>query len=108
MDKLNKIIYYSICDFMYQEYIGIVQKKKDDFKIPFDVLCNDMSTRLDNGVNFNKTQIKLFHLTMDRITNFFAISDEEFGLYFKNFLEKKMWLKTYASVKTMNYLFNFK
>lgn len=105
MDKLDKIIYYQICDFMYQEYCLLKKESKDKLNTPFDVFCNDMSSRFLNNVDFSKKQKKLLYKTSIRSTNFFGITELEFVNYFTIFLSEKIWQRIHKSVQVMHDFF---
>jgi len=105
MNKLDKIIYYQLCDFLYHEYLVYKNSKKDKFNKPFYILCSQLSNKFKNNVNFNDGEILIISKIIDSLGNFFHLNKIESIEYLEVFLSNELWSYTYKSVEDINTFF---
>jgi len=105
MDKLDKIIYYQICDFLYIEYLVYKKGKEDKFNKPFYVFCSQLSNKFKNKVDFSGSEAFILSRLTVRMGEFFHLSEVECAEYLEVFLINELWAYTYKSVETINTFF---
>jgi hypothetical protein len=105
MDKLDKIIYYQLCDFLYHEYLIYKKNKKGKFNKTFYVLCSQLSNKFKNKVDFNSGETLILSRLTVRLCDFFHLNENECTDYLGVFLNNELWSYTYKSVENINTFF---
>ena len=105
MSEFDSIVLYQLCDFLYDAHKESLKKSKLSYE-KFTTLCNSLSLKLINGNgNFNKGEKNILNVTMNRLSNFFGLTNDEAANYMYNFLINKYWLKTHQSISVINSIF---
>lgn len=106
MNEFDKIVFYQLCDFLYDTHKVTSNRGKISYS-SFTSLCNSLSDKLiHNVVNFNKNEKIILNTTMDRLSKFFGLTYAESANYMYEFLINKYWSKTHQSVSAINSIFS--
>jgi hypothetical protein len=105
MNKFDNIVLYQLCDFLYDAHNNSSKGSRISYE-NFTTLCNSLSEKLIHGVTkFNKGERIILNITMDRLSKFFGLTDDEAAIYMYNFLFNKYWLNVHGSISLVNSAF---
>jgi hypothetical protein len=105
MEYFDKIVYYQICDFFYDEFNNLKDNHKGIGYQTFTNMCNIYSKKIKSGISFNKHEMLIITKIMDRTCNFFGFNDEKAIIYICDFLDGEYWVKYHQSVSSNNTMF---
>jgi hypothetical protein len=99
----DKIVYYQICDFLYDEFES--QKKQKIGYQTFSNMCAVIGKKITLGVDLTKKERGIVNRIISRIISFFGFIDEEAIDYVYNFFKDNFWLKYQSSIYEINVFF---
>lgn len=105
MTKFDKIVLYQICDFLHDEYKSGLSSRKASYQT-FRNLCKSLSDKIIFRLPFSKIERTILNKVLDRLSNFFGLTDSESANYMYDFLHNKIWEKSYESVSLVNTVFS--
>lgn len=105
MNKFDKIVLYQICDFLHDEYKTGLRSSSASYQT-FRNLCKSLSDKIIFTIPFNNTEKIILNKVMDRLSTFFGLTNEESANYMYDFLNDKIWEKSYESVSLVNTVFS--
>lgn len=104
MNQFDKIVYYQLCDFLYDEFrIGV--KNRTVRYQTFTSMCSAISNKVVRGVDFSRSERTIINKILDRLISFFGFTDKEAGVYIVRFFYDNIWDKIYKSVTAINSVF---
>lgn len=90
MEKYDELIYYSICECLYEEMkTNKVTSKSTRFK----TFCHGLGINLLNEITLTAEQYDVLSKTMDKVSIIYGETDENLNTYMIKFFEDKIWLK---------------
>lgn len=99
----DKLVYYQICDFMYDEFV--FQKNKKTSYATFSNMCGVISQKIKVGADFNKNEIVIMGRLINRLISFFGFNNEEAVNYIYGCFNGDVWTKYQSSVAEINIYF---
>lgn len=104
MNRFDKIVYYQLCDFLYDEFkLGI--KNRGVGYQSFTSMCSSISNKVTKLVDFSRSEKIIINKILNRLISFFGFTDKEAGKYIVSFFYNKIWDKIYKSITTINSIF---
>lgn len=104
MSYFDKIVYYQICDFLYDEFKRS-QRGKVHYQT-FTSMCNVLSKKIKNNAQLSKSERGIIIRVIERVSLFFGFDDGESIKYTCDFLVGECWDKYHASVNAINSVFH--
>jgi hypothetical protein len=99
----DKIVYYQICDFMYDEFES--QKNNKAAYQTFSSMCGVIGQKIKVGAELSKKERGLVNILTVRLVSFFGFNDDECLKYLFYFFKDEFWVKYQGSVCEINVFF---
>ena len=90
MEKYDELIYYSICECLYDE---MKANKITSQSTRFKTFCHGLGINLLNGITLTSEQNDILNKSMGNVAMIYGESDETLATYMLEFFEAKIWMK---------------
>lgn len=90
MEKYDELIYYSICECLYDE---LKANKFTNHNTRFKTFCHMIGINLLNNISLTSEQYDILTKTINKLTIIYGESDGKISQYIITFFEGKMWMK---------------